>query len=590
MLYEDFIQKLNETNSNVIVVEKFENIKTDEKIQVQCKICGYVWKTSPKMLLYSKTGCIQCFNKNKRGKSRTMTHEQYVEKLSSVNSNITTVGTYIDTKHKIKVRCEVCGNEWDANSADLLKGHGCAKCYDKRRGQTLLTKHDDFIERMSIINPNVEILGQYTRSKDKIKWRCKLCNQEHYDTTAGALLMGQGCKDCSFKAAVWMTTSEFIKQLENRGSDWIVLGEYYRHKVPINCECKKCGYQTKIKPSALMKNKRCPCCTNQIVEKGYNDISTTHPHLVKYFKNPEDAYINYATSSKKVTVKCPDCGYIRDAQIKYITQNGFSCPQCSDKISYPNKFSRSLLNQLPVENLIYEYNPKWAERRKYDNYFEYQGQAYILEMDGGLHYRFNNRSKQTAEEVQEIDRIKDELANSHNITVIRIECQKSEMNYIRDNILQSQLATILDLSIVDWNKCDLDAQSNLVKAVCDRYTELMNTSIDLYDSVLSVLHSEFKLSLGTISIYLSKGSSLGMCDYSPAKTKHSASIRLAKIRFKPVEVYDNNKCLLGAYKNIQDCVNALNKISNYNYTNVDVLKSCVLEQQDTSGLYFKFIS
>ena len=49
MLYKDFMQKLNEINPNVIVVEKFENIKTDEKIQVQCKICGYVWKTSPKM-------------------------------------------------------------------------------------------------------------------------------------------------------------------------------------------------------------------------------------------------------------------------------------------------------------------------------------------------------------------------------------------------------------------------------------------------------------------------------------------------------------------------------------------------------------
>ena len=45
-----------------------------------------------------------------------------------------------------------------------------------------------------------------------------------------------------------------------------------------------------------------------------------------------------------------------------------------------------------MENFIAEYSPYWAGRKRYDNYFEYNGQAYILEMDGAWHYKDNNMS------------------------------------------------------------------------------------------------------------------------------------------------------------------------------------------------------
>lgn len=589
MLYEDFIQKLNEINSNIVVVEKFENVKTDEKIQVQCKICGYVWKTSPQMLLYYKTGCIQCFNKNKRGKSRTMTHEQYVEKLSSVNPNITTVGTYIDTKHKIKVRCEVCGNEWDSMPRDLLKGHGCRECAYRHISNNKTKTHDEFVQKMLIINPNIEIIGEYVSSKEKIKWICKLCGQTHF-TTPNALIQGQGCNQCSRNSALWKTKDKLIQQLDNKNTDWVIIGEYYRNTTPIKCRCKTCGYEDEIAPKSLLQGKRCPCCTNKIVIKGKNDIATTHPHLVKYMLNSEYAYTHCALSSKKIAVKCPDCGYEKEHTIRYLLKYGFSCPQCSDKISYPNKFSRALLNQLPINNLIYEYCPEWAGRKKYDNYFEYQGQAYILEMDGGWHYEFNNLSGQTAEDTLQKDRIKDNLAEEHNIIVIRIDSKKSEMEYIKNNILQSDLAVILDLSYVDWNKCNLNAQSSLVKKICDRYMELNNQFVSLYQSEISILHNEFNLSTRLIGRYLSKGASLGMCDYSPSKARHAHSIRWSKMAHKPVNVYDDTYYLINTYNNIIECVDMLNHTQKYNLTNMNVLKSCVLEQQDTSGLYFKFVS
>ena len=76
-----------------------------------------------------------------------------------------------------------------------------------------------------------------------------------------------------------------IKSIENK--------KYYKYK------CNKCGYNEgwMIEGNLLIGN-GCRCCGGKTVIKGINDIATTHPNIVKYFKYKDDSY-KYSYGSHK---------------------------------------------------------------------------------------------------------------------------------------------------------------------------------------------------------------------------------------------------------------------------------------------------
>ncbi|MBR2376887.1 MAG: hypothetical protein IKA85_03810 [Clostridia bacterium] len=95
----------------------------------------------------------------------------------------------------------------------------------------------------------------------------------------------------------------------------------------------KCGRGHEWQASIVNRNKgrSCPYCSGQIVLKGYNDLVTINPKLVKewnYEKNgdlrPEDFTAN---SGKKVWWKC-DKGHEWQAEIRS-RNKGSGCPYCS---------------------------------------------------------------------------------------------------------------------------------------------------------------------------------------------------------------------------------------------------------------------
>ena len=57
------------------------------------------------------------------------THEEFIRDLKKVTDEITVIGNYINSKEKIKVKCNKCGNVWFAAPSNLLNGNKCPKCY-----------------------------------------------------------------------------------------------------------------------------------------------------------------------------------------------------------------------------------------------------------------------------------------------------------------------------------------------------------------------------------------------------------------------------------------------------------------------------
>jgi predicted transcriptional regulator len=306
------------------------------------------------------------------------------------------------------------------------------------------------------------------------------------------------------------THEEFVKELYSININIEILGIYNGNKSFIAVKCKICNGEWSSTPDNLLHNYGCPYCTNQKILIGFNDMWTTNPELAKLLYNPEDGYKYTQGTTKKANWKCPNCNnIIKNKSISNVRKHGLSCNLCSDGVSYPNKIMYNILNQLNI-NFIPEYCPIWLKSKRYDFYFENDNNKYIVEMDGAMgHGRFNLLSKMTPEESLAIDKYKDELALKHNINIIRIDCFKSELEYIKNSIINSRLNIIFDLNKVNWQECHKSSLNNFVKLACNLW------QVDGY----KVKHIAYilKLSTSTIVKYLKRGKLLNWCDYDSQK-------------------------------------------------------------------------
>ena len=118
-------------------------------------------------------------------------------------------------------------------------------------------------------------------------------------------------------------------------------------------------------------------------DSGETDLWTTRPDIAQLLVDPEDGYLYSQFSHKKIKFLCPICKNQFLQDLNHVSQRGLSCPNCSDNISFPNKFMREILLSLNVD-FEPEYSPIWIKPKRYDFYFEHNNKKYIIEMDGGL--------------------------------------------------------------------------------------------------------------------------------------------------------------------------------------------------------------
>lgn len=347
--------------------------------------------------------------------------------------------------------------------------------------------------------------------------------------------------------------------------------KWYKYK------CNKCGYEGWMVESSLTRGSNCTCCTNQVLAEGINDVATTHPHLVKFFANPDDAKTITYGSGSKVCVKCLDCGNIKKMWLYNLNRQGFSCDECGDGVKYPNKFIYAILNQLNIE-YIKEYHPKWSQGRFYDVYIP--SLNIIIEMDGALGHgkKDNSMSGQTKEESIKIDMIKDEQAKSHDINVIRIDCDYDyskidRHNYIKNNVLNSKLKNIVDLSKINWIDVENFCATNMVKTAC----ELKRNHPNLYPYEIGL---KLNLSHNTIIRYLKIGRKLGWCDYDE-KQRYKKSSKKIKIL--------KDGILIGVYESIRYVERNSEKICGVKLYGKGISNVCGNVTKQYHGFKFEYV-
>ena len=289
----------------------------------------------------------------------------------------------------------------------------------------------------------------------------------------------------------------------------------YRYK------CLNCGNIDCIGEYNIDKGNGCSVCSNNKVVRGINDIATTQPHLIKYFVNIEDAYKYSYLSGKKVLMKCLNCNYEKETIISTLYSQGFSCKKCGDGISYPNKFIFNMLQQLLNTNFETEKIFRWAEDKRYDFYIPNIG---IIEVHGMQHYQKstkNSKFAHTLKEEQENDKLKEQLAKDNGIeNYIIIDCRRSEMEWIKNSILNSKLTVLFNLNKINWLKCEEFACKSMINVVCNLWNNGIKSSLEI--------RKILKIARSTVILYLKRGAILNWVDYDSNKAKTNPRLNCRK--------------------------------------------------------------
>lgn len=132
----------------------------------------------------------------------------------------------------------------------------------------------------------------------------------------------------------------------------------------------------------------CPYCANKRVLQGYNDVTTTHPDLVKEWseknrKKPEECI---AGSHQRIVWKCKDCGNEWSAPIKSRAYSKQGCPKCAlaYKTSEPEQALFYYLHKA-FPSAVNSYKAEWLGRMEIDVYIPELQVG--IEFDGGKWHR-----------------------------------------------------------------------------------------------------------------------------------------------------------------------------------------------------------
>jgi len=265
---------------------------------------------------------------------------KFLEKYwNNEKNNIDLINAKLENKFMYWWFCQDFDHSFEKTIRSMEKNQSCMVCI----GKQLLSGFNDFetagVEYMhewdyekTVVQPN-EILKS---SKTLIWWKCKL-NHSWQANTQDKIRNRGGCPYCANQRLLkgfndlesqypelteeWDFNKNSLKPSEVRYSStknisWICKNNHQWDTAPFNRTNKKRCWS-------------CPYCTNRKVLKGYNDLATTHPHMIEqwdYAKNKINPTELTSGSNKKVWWLCRKFNHSWIVSINEKTR--YDCPYC----------------------------------------------------------------------------------------------------------------------------------------------------------------------------------------------------------------------------------------------------------------------
>lgn len=246
------------------------------------------------------------------------------------------------------------GHSWTARVNDRTNHESkCPFCSNRK----VLAGYND----LETLYPEIAAEWDYEKNKEtpkevlsscneKVFWICKL-GHSYSAYIYNRTLNSNGCPYCAGRKVLVgfndlaTTRPEFVKEwdTENNGDLTPFNVTAGSHK-SANWVCARGHtWRTQIK-SRVLQNLGCPICSGRKVLTGYNDLATTHKHLLEEWffernkgKNPQK--LSYG-STEDVWWKCKK-GHVWHAKINSRTANASGCPIC--KSCYSTSFPEQAL-------------------------------------------------------------------------------------------------------------------------------------------------------------------------------------------------------------------------------------------------------
>lgn len=290
--------------------------------------------------------------------NRRLTNDEFLAKVAELQPNIEVLDTYVTSSTRMRARCKRCGREWETAGGNLAHGSGCIRCASVDRMSKRRITTEEFREKLSNISPDIEVVGEYKSSAEKIHVKCLICGHEWLSLSSN-LLAGHGCRECM------------------------------RVNTGMRCKSTHAEFLTKL--------------------------SRVHPEF-KCIDNKENLY---SSSIEHMQFACPN-GHTFLARPDHILQPMAGCPVCKE--SYGEQKIRRYLenNCVPFESQKIFADCAYVRALPFDFYIEELNVA--IEFDGHQHFApIEHFGGEKQFEVTRLrDDIKTRYCCDNGITLVRI--------------------------------------------------------------------------------------------------------------------------------------------------------------------------
>lgn len=120
------------TEKNGAITPQMVSYGSNERFWWKCSTCQHEWLAAVADRTIGGKGCSTCA-KNKLSQMFKIRDDDFIERLRATNPNLVPLEAYKSTHECILIRCKVCGHEWYAAPANILRGRDCPQCSHKRR-------------------------------------------------------------------------------------------------------------------------------------------------------------------------------------------------------------------------------------------------------------------------------------------------------------------------------------------------------------------------------------------------------------------------------------------------------------------------
>ena len=245
-----------------------KNIKSIEGITAgsnykawwECNSCNYQWESKVSDRVKGD-GCPKCAGKHGIPfliEAPHLAKEWMVEKNDRLIEDITAGSQY-----KAWWKCKTCDNQWQAEVARRVRGHGCPKCAGKL-SIPLLIEAPHLVKEWMMQKNDRAIEDITAGSGYKAWWECNSCNYQ-WKAEVYRRVKGGGCPKCAGKHGIPLLAEaphlveEWMVEKNNRLIEDITAGSGYKAW----WECNSCNNQWEAEVKSRVRGSVCPKCVRR---------------------------------------------------------------------------------------------------------------------------------------------------------------------------------------------------------------------------------------------------------------------------------------------------------------------------------------